>query len=497
MRERYIEARWRRHRWRGSRILWTVLWVVGTMAVPCGEIGAQDGTLAVLHTEGFQGRFEQMLKVGPILEAARMEVGRVVLLDGGNALSPSEGTFTHPEGDASLTVTLLNRAGYNGWVLGQQAFGLPMDRLTGFLRGARFPVLGANLHRADTGRPPLQVQPYSMVWTGGLRVGVLGLGTAGGGLAGGDPVAAATYYVPLLRETADLVVLLCHLGVEIDSALATSVPGIDLIVDGFASDGPTGLRRINGVPIAGGDRTGTTLGRIDLSLSGGQVSGASSRRVPLDATPLSPDAIERALVGWMAIADGEAVPVWAPLGTCAGGFAPDGRPASAMDYLVADLMRAASNADMAFVAAPNLNPELREGPIRTLDLFRVYPRSHRMVVLSVKGERIRALLEGDLPTSGVAYHPSGLEVVYDPSREKGQRVVSVLVGDEPMKPDQVYRVAVEEAVAVESAITGGLADALEVRVRRDTGILIRDLLARHIRSAGVIRGSMDGRVQSR
>ena len=48
-----------------------------------------------------------------------------------------------------------------------------------------------------------------------------------------------------------------------------------------------------------------------------------------------------------------------------------------------------------------------------------------------------------------------------------------------MKPDGVYRVAVEEAVAVESGITGGLADALEVRVRRDTGILVRDLLGGH------------------
>jgi 5'-nucleotidase len=470
---------------------------MGVLLCPGVDVDAQDGTLAILHTDGFRGRFEQMLKVGPILEAARMEVGRVVLLDGGNALAPSEGSFVHPEGGASLTVTLLNRAGYNGWVPGQQAFGLSQDRLTGYLRGARFPVLGANLHRADTGRPPLQVQPYSMVWTGGLRVGVLGLGPAGSGLAAGDPIGAAQYYVPILRESADIVVLLCHLGAQVDSALAVSVPGVDLIIDGRPDNGRAGIRRVNGVPISGGDRTGTTLGRIDLVLAGGRVSDVSGRRVPLDATPLSPETIERALVGWTAAVDGEAVPVWAPLGTCAGGFAPDRRPASAMDYLVADLMRAASGADVAFVAAANLNPELREGPIRVLDLFRVYPWSHRVVVLSIKGERIRDLLEGSLSTPGTSYHPSGLVVVTDPSRAKGERVVSVTFGGERLESGQVYRVAVEEAVAAASGTTKGLADALDVRVRRDTGILVRDLLARHIRSAGVIRGTMDGRVQSR
>ncbi len=47
-----------------------------------------------------------------------------------------------------------------------------------------------------------------------------------------EPVSVARRLVPTLREQAELVVVLSHLGLADDRRLAAAVPGIDLIVGG-------------------------------------------------------------------------------------------------------------------------------------------------------------------------------------------------------------------------------------------------------------------------
>ncbi len=470
-----------------------ILFAIGICVFSIVQIEAEERTLTILHSNDFEGRFEQMLKVAPVFKRVQQEVGRVLLLDAGNALAPSEDAFVHPNKGGALTVALLNRAGYHAWTLGQRAFDRPVDRLTGYLRRAEFSVLGANLHRSETGRYLFQVQPYTVVRTGGLWVGVLGLGAGGRGVMVADPVAAARYFVPLLRRSSDVVVLLTHLGFEADSTLAASVPGIDVIVGRRSSGSLESHREVNGVLIGQADRGGASLGRIDVTVSEKGVTGARSGLIPLEGVGDPAAALE----GWTAEVDGEAMPVAAVLGTASGGFGTASGMGSAMGHLIADLMRSSAKADMAFVAGTHVDPELAEGSIRVLDLYRVYAWSHRLVVLSLEGRQVHAFLGGGLETPGAFFYPSGLEVVYDLSRPEGERLASIRVGDGPLDPGKVYRVAVEDRIAGDGRAGKGLGDLLSPEDRVDTGVLVRDLLGRHIKTAGAIRGVAEERVRQR
>lgn len=464
------------------------LMAAGFLPVAAGEV-----RLILLHTGGLQGRYEQLLKVGPVYRQLRQEGARVLLLDAGGVLSPSEAAFASPDGGRSLAVSLFNRAGYHAWTLGGEDLAVPADLLTSYLREAGFPVLGANLHRPDTGRYLFQVQPYTTMRMGGVRIAVLGLSSGGSGMAVADPVAAARYYVPLLEGRADVVVLLTHLGFEADSTLAASVAGIDAIV-GARPPPDVGPRMVNGVPIGYAREKGASLGRIDLALSEGKVVAGEAGQISLEGEPQAGEELAPALAGWTAEVDGETLPLAAVLGTSAGGFEAEGMGAP-MGHLIADLLRAAVSADIGFVSSSNVNPYLPEGPIRVLDLFRIYGWPHEPVILSAKGRQIREFLEGNLEPPGEFFYPSGLSVVYDFTRPEGERIISVRVGEAFLEEEAVYRVAVESRIATRAGVQKGLGDLMEVSDRVDVGVPIRDLLARHIRAAKVIRGTHEQRVR--
>ncbi len=103
-----------------------------------------------------------------------------------------------------------------------------------------------------------------------------------------------------------------------------------------------------------------------------------------------------------------------------------------MGNLTADLVRTRAASEVAFVAARGVRPELSEGPIRVLDLCRIYARPHRLVILSLDGQQVRELLEWSLRSPENHLYPSGLEVVYDPFRPAGERAVSVVVEGKPL-----------------------------------------------------------------
>jgi 5'-nucleotidase/2',3'-cyclic-nucleotide 2'-phosphodiesterase/3'-nucleotidase len=471
-------------RTRVHAVLLIVSVAASVLALTFSRAGSEEASLALLHTSGLQGRFGQVVKAAALYKQIQREVGRTVLLDAGNTLSPSEEAFARDGRRASVTVGLLNWAGYGAWVPGDGEFGRSASTLTDYLRGAKFPVLAANLHQPGSGRPLFQIQPYTVIRTPGLRVGVLGLASGGARTVVGDPVSAASYFVPMLKQSSDVVVVLSHLGFEADSTLAASVPGIDVIA-GCHSPGRDGSpRAVNGVLIARAEAGGASLSRVDITVSEGRVIGASGRSIPLDVTVEGQGDLATILQGWTADVDGEPLAVDQVLAASAGGFEAAG-DVSAMGNLLADLVRISAASDVGLIAAFRVDPRLPEGPIRVLDLYRVYGWPHRVATVSIGGNQLRGLVEEGLGGAQVAYCASGLEVVYDSTRAEGARLISARVGGTEIEPDRQYRVALEEDRARSAAAAG----------KPELGPSIRDLLARHIASAGVVRGALDPRIR--
>jgi len=458
--------------------------IFASLVVWAGSVAfGAEGTLTILHTNGLNGRFEQMIKAAALKKQIQQEVGQVVLVDAGNVLSPREVDFVHAGNKPSATVDMMNQAGYDAWVLGKNALSLPQRTLTDFLRSARFPVLGANIHQPQSGRMLFQVQPFTMGRSGGLRVGILGLTQGGSGVVAGDPVRAAQYFVPMLRREVDVVVLLTHQAYDIDSTLAAEVPGIDAIVGTHTQGASVGRRVVNGVPIRQAGPYGEFVGRIDLEVSQAGVELKNAQLLPLDVSVGQTGDLQAALGEWMLPVGGESLSVSAVLGTSAGGFGASVGQAGALGYLLADLMRTTANVDVALVSALSVDSELPEGPIRVMDLYRIYSPTHKIKIVSLKGEDLRSLMESGLDDLSAFFYPSGLSVVYDLARIKGKRLVSLATADKrPLNLQKTFRVAVES-------------DLTRFEKGTPTGLVIRNLLANHIRKAGVIRGKLDDRLR--
>jgi 2',3'-cyclic-nucleotide 2'-phosphodiesterase (5'-nucleotidase family) len=155
-------------------------------------------------------------------------------------------------------------------------------------------------------------------------------------------------------------------------------------------------------------------------------------------------------------------------------------------------MRESSEADIAFLSAASIDPALGRGPVRAIDLMNVYPSGDVVAVYKVRGRDLIALMEAMpfRPAPGILF--SGVEVAYHLSDEGGGRMMTMTVNEQEVKPDRVYGVAVES----EAKLKGGPIAAL---VRGDSPVrrtgAVRDLLAGHLATARVVRGSLDGRLK--
>jgi 2',3'-cyclic-nucleotide 2'-phosphodiesterase (5'-nucleotidase family) len=205
------------------------------------------------------------------------------LLDAGDALVGSGKLGATTQGEAIIAG--MNLMGYDAMALGPKELSLGVDLLRKRLGEAGFPILSANA--ILTGSQELVAEPYTILDVGGHKVGVIGLtrveGTAPSGFQVLDPQAAASRYVPEVREKAGTVILLTNLEYNAALALARAVPGIDLVVGALPSQYPTQSVRVPDTntlvvvaDLAAAGHSGRSVGTLRVTIgSDGSLTGES------------------------------------------------------------------------------------------------------------------------------------------------------------------------------------------------------------------------------
>ena len=164
----------------------------------------------------------------------------VVLLDAGNF---SDNPTSEGEAKTRALVEGMNRLGYAAANVGERelAAGFPgFDRAT---EGAKFPFLSANVVRKEDGKPffaPTTVVEVPRPGGAPVRVGLIGLtrqntalekaGPDGATLVVADPAKSLATFLPDLRATSDVVVLLAAMPETEVRALTAAHPTIDVVL---------------------------------------------------------------------------------------------------------------------------------------------------------------------------------------------------------------------------------------------------------------------------
>lgn len=201
----------------------------------------------------------------------------VLLLDAGSTLF-GEALATQSQG--RVVVEAMNLMGYDAMTVGQMDLAQGVEVLLARAKEARFPILSANL--VSTKDQQLLLPPYTVLTRDGVRYGILGISepkannwpNVSQAVSVLDPVETVKKYLPEVRTQSDVVILLSHLGLDEDKALAQAVPGMDIIIGGRSRKLLGAPERVGQTVITQVGYDGEWLGRLDVTFEQGKLRDA-------------------------------------------------------------------------------------------------------------------------------------------------------------------------------------------------------------------------------
>jgi 5'-nucleotidase/UDP-sugar diphosphatase len=476
------------------------------LPLPSGAPGATTTRpplqLTVLHTNDHHGRFwpnadgEYGLAARKTLvERIRAEVaaagGHTLLLDGGDV---NTGVPESDLQDAEPDFLGMNTLGYDAMAVGNHEFDKPPAVLARQRGWAAFPLLSANIYRADGQR---LFEPYKLFDKAGYKIAVIGLTTDDtprmvfpdhiAGLRFRAPADEAAQLVPQLRGQVDMVIAATHMGhypdgrrglqAPGDVELARAVPGIDLVVGGHSQNpvcmvaenqrddayrpgAPCAPDQQNGAWIVQAHEWGKYVGRADFTVDAGQVRLLRYQLLPVNLKPRGPDG-QRRLAGETIAEDpalrallqpfheaGQAR-LQMPVGLADAGFEEDRtvvrQRATALGVLIARSMMARTGADLALMNGGGIRTGLAAGTISYRDVLMVQPFANTVVVVTLTGAELLDYLNAAAkmpPGSGGFPHTAGLDW-----RIEAGVVVAARVAGLAVDPGRRYQLALNNFVA--------------------------------------------------
>jgi len=211
-----------------------------------------------------------------------------LVLDAGNSLIGDRPFSQQSQGATS--VEAMNMMHYDAMSLARKDLELGAETLRERMSEAQFPFLSANV--TVEGRGELLAQDYVIRSIGGHRVALIGVTESGTvpGFTVADPVETLGRLLPDVTRQADIVILLTHATPSLARQIASSVPGIDLIVTGGDEHLPLGEETASGTLIVHADvstpgHAGRNMGLVTMDFdSQGKLAGQTNTIIVLSQT---------------------------------------------------------------------------------------------------------------------------------------------------------------------------------------------------------------------
>jgi len=447
-----------------------------------------------------EGTLGGLAKAARVIRAEREHDPNALLLHAGDVFV---GDFFFNRTFGAFELGVLRSLGLDAMTLGNHEFDLGPGLLTQTLAnvpGGRPVVLSANANTAGCATAscaPLQswIQPSTILERGGVKIGVFGLTTpddpttqpspviiegAGGAPAypGGPPLVLLRAYqtaFALRMAGAQVVILLSHLGLRYDQAIAANQPALPPPFSGplisFIVGGHDHLVLeqpvvVGGTPIVSAGEFYKYVGRLRFTVDGPTVTFQDYALLPVDrevrpdaTVQAQVDALKRQIVAFYQEDVYRQVIGWAVRSIQRDPQAGSASRDSGMGNLIADSYRFKTGSDVALVAAGYVSDRIYAGPVVGADLFRTVPygldpvsyKDFPLVVFGLKGSELWKGVEMSLAYLGVTrsffLEVSGMKYAYNSTNPVGSRLVELTVNGEPIDPDATYTVTANYIVA--------------------------------------------------
>lgn len=420
-----------------------------------------DKKLVLLHTNDIHSHFERMPRIGSALEKlrSRHQPSELIIIDCGDHMDRMR---PETEGSSGLAnIAVLNETGYDLVVPGNNE-GLtftPEQLGAAYNHREGYAVVCGNLFDKDTGEAPPWMEPYRILDKNGLHVGVIGL-TAyypdfytllGWNIA--DPYEVVTRLTELLRPDVHILVVVSHLGLMHDKAMAEQINGIDVILGSHTHHLLEQPLFINGTYIAAAGCFGKYVGELEFSydMAENRLSLVSGMCWDTDMFPASPE-LERI------IADEEQKSrdrLALPVAHLEQPLYISWESESALGNLLASGLRNWTGSEIGIVNAGQILDSLEAGTVTQYRLLEICPPPINPCLIRLPGYELRLALEEALlveftgkPIKGFGFRGkmlgtlclSGLHVEYAAEAEPYHKIRSVTVNGEPLDEQRIYDV---------------------------------------------------------
>lgn len=439
-------------------------------------------------------------RLAAVVHRERARGGNLVYVHAGDALSPCL-LCGLDQGEHLLALT--NMVPPDVFVPGNHEFDFGKEMFLKRMGQARFPLFAANLRGSD-GAEIKGFRDSEIRQFGGLKVGIIGA-TAQDSYEKSNPgdlrithvVEAVKAEARTLRASgADLVVAVVHAARPIDNALIES-HAADVVLSGDDHDIRVSYDGRVAFAESGSDAKVVTAVRLSVDIA--QVDGA--RTVSwwpdfrlIDTADVTPDpdvasAVRKYEAELSAELDAEIAEVVTPLDTRTLSVRSQ---ETAFGDLVADALLEASGADAAIVNGGGIRGNRQYLPgqrITRRDIMKELPFGNATVMVEITGAGLLAALENGvsrLPEpSGRFPQIAGLTVEVDLKRPPGNRVVSVMVGSEPLRSERRYKLATNDFI-LRGAEGYGMFSATRVLIRPEDGQPVANDVMVRVRKLGKV-----------
>lgn len=485
-----------RHSHRSLRLsisLALAMLLIAAMLVPASaaQEAPESFSLTLLHTNDTHANIEPctatcnngnlggVARRATAIQQVRAEGGNVLLLDSGDYF---QGTLFFNYWQGQEASHFMNLLGYQASGIGNHEFDAGPPALARFIQDADFPVTSANIDASTQVSLTGLIEPYTVIDVAGEQIGVFGLTTEetpiisspGPDVHFTDHVAAAQATIAVLEGMGiDKIVVLSHLGYDVEMALAAAVSGIDVIVGGHSHSPlgpmpgavgpyPTEVASPAGEPtlVVSAWEWGKYMGRIDVTFDdNGVVESFVGNPILIDSS--IPD--DPAVAAEVAIF---AAPIQQIQNTVIGetdvlldGNRPLVRTQETnLGNLICDAMLWKTELVGSQICITNgggIRASITEGEVTMGEVLTVLPFGNTVATLGLLGSDVVVALENGVSQwntvapAGRFAQVGGMRYSFDPTRPVGHRIISVDIQNpdgsfSPLDPTAVYQVVTND-----------------------------------------------------
>lgn len=419
-------------------------------------------TIHLYHTNDLHSYFDNWPKVAHYIKKMKKKHAAngedMLLVDVGDHLDR-----VHPITEASegkVNVDLLNDLEYDAATIGNnEGITLPHEALNTLYSHAKFPVILSNLY-TEFGERPDWVKPFEIITlSNGTKAALLGVSVYYEkfykllGWIIKDPFQSLLETLEQVKEEADIIILLSHLGINDDEIIAKEFPEIDVILGAHTHHIFEKGKMLYGTLLTGAGKNCGLIGHVALSVDNNhRLLNKSADVINIEAEQECGETkqflLKEERKSDVILSETVAV-LEEDLGL-------DWFQPSEFPKFLATAIKEWCKAEVSMVNAGMLLEPLMKGPVTKKDLHRICPHPINPCTVYLKGDVLKeVIIEAkskrmeQLQLKGLGFRGKVMgTMVFDGIKVRSERladglphVKEITILGEPVDPDRTYAVA--------------------------------------------------------